>query len=122
MTWRKLAVVGLLLLGACAPSGESAAPAATSPTTATAPESAGVPPAFRHACGKPGSKVRVKKVPVTVRHSACDLTGVTITMRGRMGAVVPDPGIGVGNSSGLSVTRSDNGDVTVDAQGSPGDL
>jgi hypothetical protein len=55
----------------------------------------GVPAVFRHACGHPGAKVRVTHLPVTIKHSACDLTGVSITVHGGEGAVVPESG-GVG--------------------------
>jgi hypothetical protein len=38
-----------------------------------------IPPEFRAACGHPGAYVRVRKVPVTVRHADCNFTGVVIT-------------------------------------------
>lgn len=121
--WLKIALALVLLLAACAPAAdEPSAASSASPTTGAEAQAAAVPRAFRRACGKPGSEVRIRKVPVTVRHADCDLSGVTIIVRGRGGAVVPDPGIGVGNSSGLSVTRDEAGDVTVDAQGPAGDI
>jgi hypothetical protein len=64
---------------------------------------AAVPPEFRPACGRPGSGVTVRQVPVTVPHALCDLTGVTLSYPGHGGAVVPSPGHGVGNSKGIQV-------------------
>jgi len=43
---------------------------------------AAVPPEFRPACGRPGSRVTVRQVPVTVPHVLCDLTGVTLSYPG----------------------------------------
>jgi hypothetical protein len=95
-----------------------------------APVRASVPAAFRHACGHPGAKVTVTHLPVTIRHSSCDLTGVTIAVRGGAGAVVPDPGEGVtgiadpapgGSGSEISVTV-DKGTQDVTVAGTlPGD-
>jgi hypothetical protein len=48
-----------------------------------------VPPEFRPACGHPGAHVTVRQVPVTVRHAACDLTGVALSYPGNGGATVP---------------------------------
>jgi len=82
-----------------------------------------VPAEFRTACGHPGAHVMVRKVPVTVSHAACDLTGVLITYRNYVGATVPrgDGGTTIGNSSGFTLTiRSGSLDVTVDATGTPG--
>jgi hypothetical protein len=62
-----------------------------------------VPPEFRPACGRPGSRVVVRQVPVTVPHALCDLTGVTLSYPGHGGAVVPSPGHGVGNSLGCQI-------------------
>jgi hypothetical protein len=62
-----------------------------------------VPPEFRAACGRPGSRVTVRQVPVTVPHVLCDLTGVMLAYPGHGGAVVPSPGHGVGNSKGIQV-------------------
>jgi len=84
-----------------------------------------VPAEFRAACGHPGAHVVVRKVPVTVSHEACDLTGVLITYRNYAGATVPrgDGGTTIGNSSGFTLTiQPDSLDVTVDATGVPGDL
>ena len=81
-----------------------------------------VPPEFRTACGRPGSDVTVRQVPVTVRHALCDLTGVILSYPGRGGAVVPDPpGSGVGNSSGFQVhVDAHTQDVTVTVSGAAG--
>jgi hypothetical protein len=62
-----------------------------------------VPPEFRPACGRPGSRVVVRQVPVTVPHALCDLTDVLLSYPGHGGAVVPQPGHSVGNSLGCQV-------------------
>jgi hypothetical protein len=80
-----------------------------------------VPPEFRPACGRPGSRVTVGQVPVTVPHALCDLTGVTLSYPGRGGAVVPAPGTGVGNSKGIRVeVDGRTRDVTVAVSGADG--
>jgi hypothetical protein len=73
--------------------------AAGTAACSSSPNLASVPAAFRHACGHPGAKVRVTAttIPVTIKHRDCDLTGVSITVPGGMGAVVPESG-GVGAS------------------------
>jgi hypothetical protein len=78
-----------------------------------------VPPEFRTACGRPGSTVTVRQVPVTVLHALCDLTGVILSYPGRGGATVPDsPGGGVGNSLGIQVqVDAHTQDVTVTVSG-----
>jgi hypothetical protein len=81
----------------------------------------GVPKEFRHACGHPGATVTVRHVPVTVKHSACDLTGVRITVPRYGGAAVPATSGRTGNGDGFSITvASGSHDVTIDATGSPG--
>jgi hypothetical protein len=63
-----------------------------------------VPPEFQPACGHPGAEVVVSKVPVTVNHADCDLTGVVVSFPGRGGATVPagaGAGVGVGAGAGL---------------------
>lgn len=62
-----------------------------------------IPAEFRPACGRPGSRVVVRQVPVTVPHALCDLTGVMLSYPGHGGAVVPAPGHGVGNSLGSQI-------------------
>ena len=79
------------------------------------PPSDSVPEEFRPACGKPGSRVDTERLEVVVEHAACDLTGVTIANQGRS-AVVPDPGTGVANSSGVTIDVAANGDVTFTAE------
>jgi hypothetical protein len=81
-----------------------------------------VPPEFRTACGRPGSDVTIRQVPVTVRHALCDLTGVILSYPGRGGAVVPDsPGSGVANSNGFQVhVDAHTQDVTVTVSGAEG--
>ena len=81
-----------------------------------------VPPEFRPACGRPGSRVTVRQVPVTVPHALCDLTGVTLSYPGHGGAVVPSPGEGVGNSMGCQIEVDAHMlDVTITVTGlSPG--
>ncbi|HEU0238152.1 MAG TPA: hypothetical protein VFR11_02580 [Micromonosporaceae bacterium] len=51
-----------------------------------------MPAEFRAACGHPGRTVVVQRVPVTVRHADCDLTGVTIRY-GHAAVDVPTPGL-----------------------------
>ena len=88
----------LLVLAACGgqdvqaqpPSVQGSPAASPSPTASPRP---GVPQEFWAACGKPGSRVEVKSVPVTVRHADCDLTGVTLAHDG-VGMGVPKPGTG----------------------------
>lgn len=80
-----------------------------------------IPQEFAAACGHPGSHVRVRKVPVTIRHADCDLTGVVITYRAYGGATVPSDGTSVGTSSGFSLAiHPGTLDVTVNATGAPG--
>jgi hypothetical protein len=62
-----------------------------------------VPPEFRPACGRPGSHVIVRQVPVTIPHALCDLTGVHLSYPGHGGAVTARPGHGTGNSKGFQV-------------------
>ena len=62
-----------------------------------------IPPEFRSACGRPGSHVIVRQVPVLVPHALCDLTGVHLSYPGHGGAVTPHPGHGTGNSKGFQV-------------------
>jgi hypothetical protein len=81
-----------------------------------------VPPEFRLACGRPGSDVAVRQVPVTVPHALCDLTGVILSYPGRGGAAVPDsPGSGVASSQGFQVqVDAHTRDVTVTVSGPAG--
>jgi hypothetical protein len=82
---------------------------------------AAIPPEFKAACGHPGAHVRVRKVPVTVRHADCNLTGVVITYRRYGGAAVPGDGTSVGTSSGFTLTvHPGTLDVTINATGPPG--
>jgi hypothetical protein len=87
------------------------------------PSRPAVPPEFRAACGHPGAHVTVRKVPVTISHAACDLTGVAISYPGHRGATVPRGRSvgGIGNSLGFILTvHPGTLDVTVNATGSPG--
>ena len=77
-----------------------------------------VPPEFRPACGRPGSRVIVRRVPVTIPHALCDLTRVTLSYPGHGGAVTPSPGHGVGNSKGIQVeVDARTLDVTITVRG-----
>jgi len=92
------------------------------PSAAVCRDLTAVPPEFRPACGHPGSHVTVQRVPVTVPHALCDMTGVIVSYPGRGGATVPgSPGRGVANSKGLQL-RVDvrNRDVTVTVTGPKG--
>lgn len=81
-----------------------------------------VPPEFRPACGRPGTHVTVRHVPVTVPHAACDLTGVSLSFPGRGGATVSArPGSAIGNSNGFQVTVDPRTrDVTITVTGTAG--
>ena len=81
-----------------------------------------VPVEFRSACGHPGAHVILWKVPVTIAHADCDLTGVAISYPGYGGATVPrSGGVGIGTSSGFKLTvDADTLDVTVNVIGPPG--
>ncbi len=109
------AAVVLALLGA-AGCGGTRSP--SSPANAAAAATAGpdreqaVPAESAAACGKPGSRDSTPS-SVTIRHADGDLTGVTISSPEPGGAVAPEPGRGVSNSSGLSLWTSLDGDVTV---------
>ena len=86
------------------------------PSSSPSAESSDVPEEFRAACGRPGSKVVTERLEVRIKHSDCDLTGVTIVNQGR-GAVVPEPGVGVGNSSGVTIeVDKQTRDVTFTAE------
>jgi hypothetical protein len=64
----------------------------------------------------------VQRVPVTVPHAVCDLTGVIVSYAGRGGATVPgSAGGGVANSLGLQLrVDADTQDVTVTVTGPEG--
>ncbi len=82
-----------------------------------------IPPEFRAACGHPGAQVEVRKVPVTISHAACDLTGVAISYQDFGGATVPHGGggTGIGNSNGFELTvHSGSLDVTITAPATHG--
>lgn len=83
---------------------------------------AAVPAEFRPACGRPGTHVTVRQVPVTVPHAACDLAGVSLSYPGRGGATVPSrPGTTIGNSKGFRLTVDlHTRDVTITVTGTPG--
>ena len=98
---------------------EAAAPEVTTPSSPSpspsAPEAA-VPEEFESACGKPGSRVVTERLEVRIKRSDCDLTGVTIVNQGR-GAMVPEPGFGVGSSGGVTVQVDKvTGDMTFRAE------
>jgi hypothetical protein len=98
-----------------------AAGAAACSSNPPASTRAAVPAEFRPACGHPGAKITVTRLPVTIPHRACDLTRVLITVPGRGGMVVPDSPGGVGNSAGLTLTVDNRTlDVTLTATGPAG--
>ena len=116
---KRTAVLTLVLAAGAVAGCASAAPP-TPPAPATRPP---IPPEFRAACGHPGAKVEVRKVPVTISHAACDLTGVAISYRNRGGATVPHGGggTGIGNSDGFELTvHSGSLDVTITVTGPHG--
>ena len=80
-----------------------------------------VPPEFRPACGRPGSRVIVRQVPVTIPHALCDLTGVTLSYPGHGGATVTAPGSCVANSKGFRLeVDAHTLDVTITVSGLAG--
>jgi hypothetical protein len=107
--------MAVLVLAAAAVAGcASAAPTAARPA---------IPPEFLAACGHPGAQVEVRKVPVTISHAACDLTGVAISYRDFGGATVPHGGggTGIGNSNGFELAvHSGSLDVTITAPAAHG--
>ena len=116
----RMAVLTLVLAA-----GAVAGCASAAPPTSPAPPAArpAIPLEFRAACGHPGAKVEVRKVPVTISHSACDLTGVAISYRNRGGATVPHGGggTGIGNSDGFELTVHPGSlDVTITVTGPHG--
>ncbi len=77
-----------------------------------------VPPEFRPACGRPGSHVVVRQVPVTIPHALCDLTGVILSYPGHGGATVTAPGEMVANSKGFRLrVDAHTLDVTITVSG-----
>jgi hypothetical protein len=85
------------------------------------PHDAAVPPEFRPACGRPGSHVIVRQVPVTIPHALCDLTGVTLSYPGHGGATVTAPGFSVANSQGFRLeVDARTQDVTITVSGPAG--
>ena len=110
--------MAVLVLAAAAVAGcASAAPKPAIPTKPATPAE------FRPACGHPGAQVEVRKVPVTISHAACDLTGVAISYKNYGGATVPHGGGGtsIGNSGGFELTVHPGSlDVTITATGTPG--
>ena len=92
------------------------------PSAAVGRDLRAVPVEFRPACGHPGAHVTVQRVPVTVPHALCDLTGVIVRYPGRGGATVPgSPGGGVANSLGLQLqVDAHTQDVTVTVSGPEG--
>jgi hypothetical protein len=115
--------MAFLVLAVAAVAGcASAAPSAPSAPSAARPA---IPPEFRAACGHPGAQVEVRKVPVTISHAACDLTGVAISYRDFGGATVPHGGGGtsIGTSNGFVLAvHSGSLDVTITAPPTHGNV
>ena len=123
----KRIVILVLVLAAAAVAGCASAPppAPAAPPVSPAPSAArpAIPPQFRAACGHPGAQVEVRRVPVTISHAACDLTGVAVSYRNRGGATVPHNGggTGIGNSDGFELTVHPGSlDVTITVTGPHG--
>jgi len=98
--------------------------AAVAGCASAAPKPA-IPAEFQAACGHPGAQVEVRKVPVTISHAACDLTGVAISYRDFGGATVPHGGGGTSNAtnSGLMLTvQSGSLDVHIPALATDGNV
>lgn len=116
--------LAVLVLAAAAVAGctstapPSAAPSTHTPAPAPAPA---VPAEFRPACGHPGAQVEVRKVPVTIRHATCDLTGVAVSYRNRGGGTVPASPGGIANSDGFALeVHTGSLNVTITVTGPPG--
>ena len=112
--------MAVLVLAAAAVAGCASA----APKPANSPKPA-IPTEFRAACGHPGAQVAVRKVPVTISHTACDLTGVAISYRDFGGATVPHGGGGtsIGTSNGFELSvRSGSLDVTITAPATHGNV
>lgn len=112
---KRIAVLVLALAAGAVAGCASAAP----PTPPAARPA--IPPEFRDACGHPGANVEVRKVPVTISHAACDLTGVAISYPRHGGATVHATPSTIYNSGGFRLTvHPGTLDVTVDVQLRPG--
>ena len=116
--------MAVLVLAAAAVAGCASA----APKPANSPKPAiptAIPTEFRAACGHPGAQVEVRKVPVTISHAACGLTGVGISYRDFGGATVPHGGGGtsIGTSNGFELSvRSGSLDVTITAPATHGNV
>jgi hypothetical protein len=111
-------------IAGCASAAPQVSPAPPAPPVSSAARPA-IPPEFRAACGHPGAQVEVRRVPVTISHAACDLTGVAVSYRNRGGATVPrnGGGTGIGNSDGFELTVHPGSlDVTITVTGPPGNM
>ena len=123
---KRVAVLVLADGADASPGARSAAAvdgAARAPPKPANPPKPAIPAEFRAACGHPGAQVEVRKVPVTISHAACDLTGVAISYRDFGGATVPHGGggTGIGNSNGFELTvHSGSLDVTITAPATHG--
>jgi hypothetical protein len=123
---KRMAIL-VLVLAAAAVAGCASAPPTppTAPPASPAPSAArpAIPPEFRAACGHPGAQVEVRRVPVTISHAACDLTGVAVSYRNRGGATVPHSAGGIGNSDGFELTVDPGSlDVTITVTGPHGNM
>ena len=112
--------MAVLVLAAAAVAGCASA----APKPANSPKPA-IPAEFRAACWHPSAQVAVRKVPVTISHAACDLTGVAISYRDFGGATVPHGGGGtsIATSSGFELSvHSGSLDVTITAPATHGNV
>jgi hypothetical protein len=121
---KRMAVPVLVLAAGAVAGCASASPPAAQPPAAQPPAARpAIPPEFRAACGHPGAQVEVRKVPVTISHAACDLTGVAVSYRNRGGATIPHGGggTGIGNSDGFELSVHPGSlDVTITVTGPHG--
>ncbi len=120
-------LVPVLAAAAIAGCASAPPPAPAAPPASPAPSAArpAIPPEFPAACGHPGAQVEVRRVPVTISHAACDLTGVAVSYRNRGGATVPrnGGGTGIGNSDGFELTVHPGSlDVTITVTGPHGNM
>jgi len=104
---RLLCSAALLVLSGCASEERAGAAASTASTvesshSRTPTPSVSLAASLARACGTRGQATVPVNASLLIPHAQCDLSGVTITIEGGGGAVVPD-------KAGYSVTAADVG-------------
>lgn len=125
-----VAVAGLSFAGAqtlgSSPTAVPVAPLAGTPLRPTVPNPGrSLPGTILEGCGKPGARILIRIIPVTIPHRICNLSGVevqgpdgtavVVPKAGACAVAVPAPGKRLAGSTpqGLSACTADQGDVTV---------